>query len=51
MHSWTSKLVAAPQAANSGNLSKRKAQSRMTAESPCEFDKYLQVAVNKARAK
>ena len=51
MHSWTSKLVAAPQAANSGNLSKRKAQSRMTAESPCEFDKYLQVAVNKARGK
>jgi hypothetical protein len=50
-HSWTSKLVAAPQAANSGNLSKRKAQSRMTAESPCEFDKYLKVTVNKAHQK
>jgi len=41
IHSATSKTVAAPEAANFGKFSKRRVQSRMTAESPNEFDKYL----------
>jgi hypothetical protein len=35
------KHVAAPDAANPGRRSKRKAQSRMVDSSPNEFDRYL----------
>ena len=41
MHSCASKDVAAPEAARAGSFSNRKAQSRMTLESPSEFDRYL----------